>query len=130
MFLPVLGALSLMFPDRFPVDDGWTVQGTHPAYSLLSATFDHVVAVTQGGKTDLNNLVTACWPCNSGKSNYSVEEVGYELLPASNSDWDGLTGIYPELCKSLSDEDRLPRSHLRWLRVMSRGGSGSAEQVQ
>lgn len=92
VFLPVLGVLSLMFPDRFPVDNGWTVQGTHPAYALLSSTFDHVVAVTQGGETDLNNLVTACWPCNSGKSNYSVEEVGFELLPASDSDWDGLTG--------------------------------------
>ena len=41
-----------MFPDRVPVDAGWTAQGTHPAYSLLSGTFDHVLPSTRGSKSD------------------------------------------------------------------------------
>jgi 5-methylcytosine-specific restriction endonuclease McrA len=97
IFLPVLHALSLKFPRPFPVDDGWTAQGTHPAYSLLSATFDHVVPSSRGGNSELGNLVTSCWPCNSGKSNYTLAEVGFKKLPANDSDWDGLTGIYPGL---------------------------------
>lgn len=128
VFLPVLRALSAMFPDPFPVDDGWTLQGTHPAYNLLSATYDHVVSPTQGGESDPGNLVTACWPCNSGKSNYTVEEIGFELLPPSDSDWDGLTGVYPELCKSLSVEDRV--YHVPWLKAISSGGPGKYKQIQ
>jgi hypothetical protein len=62
VFLPVLRALSAMFPDPFPLDDGWTVQGTHPAYNLLSSTYDHIVSPTRGGESDPQNVVTACWP--------------------------------------------------------------------
>jgi HNH endonuclease len=117
VFLPVLRALSSTFPDRFPRDDGWTAQGTHPAYSLLSATFDHVLPLARGGTSDPENLVTSCWPCNSGKSDYTLEEMGFELLSASGSDWDGLTGVYPELCEPLSDKDLA--YHLPWLKALS-----------
>lgn len=71
-----------MFPDPFPLDDGWTLQGTHPAYNLLSSTYDHIVSPVRGGKSDPQNIVTACWPCNSGKSNYTVEEVGFKAASA------------------------------------------------
>jgi 5-methylcytosine-specific restriction endonuclease McrA len=128
IFLPVLHALSLKFPRPFPVDDGWTAQGTHPAYSLLSATFDHVVPSSRGGNSELGNLVTSCWPCNSGKSNYTLAEVGFKKLPANDSDWDGLTGIYPGLCKSLSLEDH--PYHRPWLKALSSDSAGRDKQVQ
>jgi 5-methylcytosine-specific restriction endonuclease McrA len=121
VFLPVLHALSSKFPDSFPVDAGWTAQGTHPAYSLLSATYDHILSPTRGGESEPENVVTSCWPCNSGKSNYTVEEVGFELLPPGDSDWDGLTEVYPELCKSLSVQDL--DYHRRWLGAISSAGT-------
>lgn len=34
---------------------------------------DHVIPVSKGGKDDLANLVTACAPCNLGKSNVSLD---------------------------------------------------------
>lgn len=39
--------------------------GAHPPSVLLHA--DHVVAVAAGGENDIDNLVTACQPCNLGK---------------------------------------------------------------
>jgi 5-methylcytosine-specific restriction endonuclease McrA len=39
--------------------------GAHPPGVLLHV--DHVVAVAEGGTNDMDNLVTACEPCNLGK---------------------------------------------------------------
>ena len=49
-----------------------------------------------------------------------------ELLPASDSDWDGFTGVYPELCKSLPDLDY----HRPWLKAISGGGPDKDKQIQ
>ncbi len=35
---------------------------------------DHIKAVSKGGDNDLMNLVTACFDCNSGKSNRSLDD--------------------------------------------------------
>lgn len=43
---------------------------------IARASADHVVPVTQGGRTTPENLVTACWPCQFGKSSYSPEQLG------------------------------------------------------
>lgn len=47
--------------------DGFTCQycGAHPPGVLLHV--DHVVAVANGGLNAIDNLVTACEPCNLGK---------------------------------------------------------------
>lgn len=39
--------------------------GAHPPSALLHV--DHIVAVANGGKSDIDNLITACEPCNQGK---------------------------------------------------------------
>ncbi len=47
--------------------DRFTCQycGAHPPGVLLHV--DHIVAVAAGGQNDLDNLITACEPCNLGK---------------------------------------------------------------
>jgi 5-methylcytosine-specific restriction endonuclease McrA len=50
----------------------------HGIFLAFSATWDHVVPFTQGGTSDISNIVTACWPCNFGKSNFTLEELGLE----------------------------------------------------
>lgn len=47
--------------------DGFKCQycGAHPPAVLLEC--DHIVPVAAGGKNDMDNLVTACEPCNRGK---------------------------------------------------------------
>ncbi len=41
---------------------------------------DHVVPVSRGGWTDIDNLVTACRRCNSGKAGRTPEEAGLTVL--------------------------------------------------
>lgn len=47
--------------------DAFTCQycGAHPPGALLHV--DHIVAVAAGGANDMDNLITACQPCNLGK---------------------------------------------------------------
>ncbi|MEO6711377.1 MAG: HNH endonuclease [Planctomycetota bacterium] len=47
--------------------DAFTCQycGAHPPGVLLHV--DHIVAVASGGRSEIDNLATACEPCNLGK---------------------------------------------------------------
>lgn len=36
---------------------------------------DHVVSIADGGSSDMDNLVTACQPCNAGKGRHSLTVV-------------------------------------------------------
>jgi 5-methylcytosine-specific restriction endonuclease McrA len=68
----------------------------HPLRLLAQATFDHVVPVTRMGRNDETNMVTACWSCNFGKDNYTLEELGIRRRvlasspPVPQSAWNGL----------------------------------------
>ena len=42
------------------------------------ATADHVIPRSQGGMTVADNLVTACWPCQFGKAEFSPSQLGLE----------------------------------------------------
>lgn len=42
------------------------------------ATLDHVIPRSRGGSGALNNLVTACKPCNQWKDDKMMREHGYE----------------------------------------------------
>jgi hypothetical protein len=80
---------------------------THPAFWWQSGTNDHIVPRSRGGEAnDLENLVTACWPCKQRKSNYTLAEVGWELGPilpgapamgSATTEWDGLLELLPAL---------------------------------
>jgi len=43
-------------------------------------TLDHVVPISQGGKTQWDNVVTACKTCNTRKGNRKPSEAGMVLL--------------------------------------------------
>jgi hypothetical protein len=55
--------------------DGFTCQycGSHPPEAVLHV--DHIVAVSNGGENDRDNLITACDRCNFGKSNVPLSRV-------------------------------------------------------
>lgn len=55
--------------------DGFQCQycGATPPNVLLHC--DHVCPVSEGGETTIDNLVTACQPCNLGKSNIPLSNV-------------------------------------------------------
>ncbi len=72
----------------------------HGAALISWAQFDHVVPYSQGGATDMSNLVTACWACNYGKSSYELHQIGItdpRLREPLSAQWDGLASLLPAL---------------------------------
>jgi hypothetical protein len=68
----------------------------HAAIYVMRAQYDHVIPYSRGGGNDLENLVLTCYPCNFGRSNNTLEEMGL-LDPRKRkpvecvfSGWDGL----------------------------------------
>jgi hypothetical protein len=59
--------------------DGFACQycGAHPPGVILHV--DHINPVALGGKNHMDNYVTACQPCNSGKSATSLSQVPQSL---------------------------------------------------
>lgn len=59
--------------------DDYTCQycGTQPGKEHL--TMDHVMPRSRGGKTDWENVATACAPCNRRKGNRTPEEANMKL---------------------------------------------------
>lgn len=48
---------------------------------------DHVIPVSKGGTNDVENLVTACFECNSGKSNRSLKSLNISFKNFDFSDY-------------------------------------------
>lgn len=67
----------------------------HGVALAFRAIADHVTPWTRGGRTDMENLVSACWSCNYGKADFTVDQIGLEdprSRPIGTPDgWDGLT---------------------------------------
>jgi len=66
----------------------------HGVALTFRATADHVVPMSFGGRTNLDNLVTSCWNCNYGKYNALLEQMGVndprETAVDSKLSWNGL----------------------------------------
>ena len=98
LFEPLLRLVGGIYPDAFPWHPNWRGGLTHPAIIARSAVVDHVSPGSRGGEwLGLENLVTACNPCNSIKADFDLEQLGWELQPTPDSDWDGLTRFYPDV---------------------------------
>lgn len=59
--------------------DRFTCQycGAHPPGVLLH--IDHITAVASGGTNEIDNLITACEPCNAGKGARALTDVPKSL---------------------------------------------------
>jgi 5-methylcytosine-specific restriction endonuclease McrA len=81
VFPGTLRLMSILIPEDFPYHPNWKTDKTHPAYWELVASCDHLVPVARGGGSGMDNLVTACYRCNSSKANWTVEELGWGARP-------------------------------------------------
>jgi hypothetical protein len=59
--------------------DGFICQycGAHPPSAILEV--DHIHPVADGGSNDIDNLVTACFDCNRGKSDRQLSDIPQSL---------------------------------------------------
>jgi hypothetical protein len=95
VFPGALRVLSVELPAEFPFQSNWKMSETHEAFWELSPTIDHIVPVSRGGRDEEANWVTTSMRRNSAKSNWTLEELGWELHPAGDlRDWDGLTSWF------------------------------------
>lgn len=63
--------------------DGHTCRWCGASAPDVALTVDHVVPVALGGSDDPNNLVTACQPCNAGKSSMAPDQAMVEDVDAT-----------------------------------------------
>jgi 5-methylcytosine-specific restriction endonuclease McrA len=72
--------------------------GQHAAFQAMWLQYDHVLPHAKGGNNELENIVIACAPCNYGRMNYTLEEVGLvdpRTRDPVHSTWDGLERFRP-----------------------------------
>lgn len=75
---------------------GGTNATQHAGFQAMWLQYDHIVPHARGGNNDPENMVITCAPCNYGKMNYLLEEVGLAdpfLWEPVKSDWDGLERV-------------------------------------
>jgi hypothetical protein len=100
VFPAALRVMSRLLPDEFPHHPNWRMDACHFAYYELSAVVDHVRPQARGGTNDMANLVTTSTLRNSAKSNFTLEELSWELLEDDKlSKWDGMTGWFFEIAE-------------------------------
>lgn len=59
-------------------------------YKTDSLNLEHIIPRSRGGRSDWNNVVTACVPCNTRKANQLPAEAGMRLLiTPSKPAWKG-----------------------------------------
>jgi hypothetical protein len=84
-------ALRLAYPDCLKW--GPTNDHKHNAFMCMDNEFDHVIPHSRGGTNELSNLVPSCAPCNCGKEDWTLEQLGLidpRFKGIQKSDWDGL----------------------------------------
>jgi len=65
----------------------------HAALQAMWLQYDHVLPHARGGNNDLSNVVITCAPCNFGRMDKLMEEIGVtdpRTRKPVDTDWDGL----------------------------------------
>ena len=124
---PILRAASLLWPELLPYNPNWRTDVTHPIFAARTASIDHIHPRSRGGAEDVDNFVTACWPCNTQKADQSLERLGWKLLEITTEDWDGLVNSYPVLWSTAKHNaiESDVRYHLSWLKSFGFSGLGT-----
>jgi 5-methylcytosine-specific restriction endonuclease McrA len=69
----------------------------HAGFQAMWLQYDHLLPHARGGTNEIGNMLVTCAPCNNGRSNLTLEEVGladpWLRLPVQSA-WDGLERIH------------------------------------
>ena len=75
-----MALLGQLFPEQFPYHPHWKAGLIYPAIPACGAAVDHAIHVARGVTDDIDNLVTACWPCNVRKADFPPRSSGRTCL--------------------------------------------------
>jgi 5-methylcytosine-specific restriction endonuclease McrA len=87
-------AFKRVYPDALPWGRSNPTQ--HAAFQCMWIQFDHVLPHSRGGDNSLENIVVTCAPCNFGRMQWTLDEVGLidpRGRPTQRSNWDGLERV-------------------------------------
>ncbi len=91
IYPPALRLLSNYLPEKFPYHKNGKMSEGHIGYWELFPTIDHLIPVARGGKDNHSNWVCCSMLTNSIKSNWTLEQLQWEVLPEGNlQEWDGM----------------------------------------
>jgi 5-methylcytosine-specific restriction endonuclease McrA len=89
--------LSALLPEEFPSHPSWKMSESHIFYWELWPTIDHIVPRARGGTDEESNLACTSMVRNSAKSNWLLDEVGWQLRASGDfKEWDGLMHWFTE----------------------------------
>lgn len=115
VFPAVLRLISKLLPKEFPFHKNWKMSECHIVYWELFPTVDHLLPVARGGEDSESNWVCTSMLRNSAKSNWLLEELGWELKPSGDfKKWDGLIHWFMDYVKekqALLEDKYLQRWH-------------------
>ena len=95
VYPPVLRLLSLYLKSVFPYHKNGKMTEGHMAYWEIFPTIDHVVPIARGGVNLEENWVCCSMLTNSIKSNWTLDQLQWQLLPSGNiAEWDGMIGWF------------------------------------
>jgi hypothetical protein len=82
----------------FPEQTKWARKEfeRHSSLYAMAASLDHIVPHSRGGKNEPSNFVTACYCCQFGRGNFTLEEVRFNhplQRPPIVTGWDGLSRL-------------------------------------
>jgi len=88
-------ALARLYPEEARWGKTFHEQ-KHCALGSLVASLDHILPHSRGGTNEEENLVTACTPCQFGRNQWTLAEVGFTDPRGREpivDEWDGLLRI-------------------------------------
>jgi len=107
LFPGLIKIMTIEFPDIFKYHKNWKMSETHMIYWDLCPTIDHLVPVARGGQDIEQNWITTSMVHNSAKSNWTIEEIGWELHNKGElKNWDGLVSNFLELIDKNPDYEK------------------------
>jgi len=120
VFPPILRLLSKLIPEVFPFQKNWKMTECHIAYWQLFPTIDHIIPVASGGQDEDRNRVTTSMLRNSAKSNWLLEDLGWELYPPGElKEWDGLIHWFIEYVENHPGSLNVPYIY-KWHKALIR----------
>ncbi|WP_394551810.1 HNH endonuclease [Agromyces sp. MMS24-JH15] len=117
--LPVLVAISDVFPEGLPYHAYYKSGHIHPAFWFVAPEVDHVLAHASGGTGELENLATLHSACNAMKADVPITDLPPVERAKRVDGWDGLLSLYPGVVaagETYGTRHHAARYHTDWLR--------------